>query len=112
MPNTACEAGNMTKLFHLISEQFADTNLATVQRKYFNESKGMSMGIVAVVKLVMCVGLQYIKQLCVPEYNTVEMELANKYVLCKNHTHTHKHTHTSLFYFIIFAGTIVWQQLL
>ncbi|XP_065888856.1 mutS protein homolog 4-like isoform X2 [Dysidea avara] len=63
MPNTACEAGNMTKLFHLISEQFADTNLATVQRKYFNESKG----------------LQYIKQLCVPEYNTVEMELANKY---------------------------------
>ena len=30
----------MTKLFQLISEQFADTNLATVQRKYFNESKG------------------------------------------------------------------------
>jgi len=40
MPNTACEAGNMTKLFQLISEQFPDTNLATVQRKYFNESKG------------------------------------------------------------------------
>lgn len=41
MPNTACEAGNMTKLFQLISEQFTDTNMATVQRKYFNESKGV-----------------------------------------------------------------------
>ena len=35
----SCEAGNMTKLFQLISEQFNDTILANVQRKYFNESK-------------------------------------------------------------------------
>ncbi|CAH1773969.1 unnamed protein product [Owenia fusiformis] len=63
MPSTACENGNMTKLFKLISDQFTNTNIATVQRKYFNEEKG----------------LQYIKQLCVPEYNTVEMEVASKY---------------------------------
>lgn len=25
-------------------------------------------------------GLEYVKQLCVPEYNTVEMEVASKYV--------------------------------
>ena len=45
MPNTACEAGNTTKLFQLISEQFNDTNLATVQRKYFNESKGITFSV-------------------------------------------------------------------
>ena len=40
MPNTACASGNMTKLFQLISDQYHNTNIATVQRKYFNESKG------------------------------------------------------------------------
>lgn len=40
MPNTACENGNMSKLYKLLSEQFLYTNLATVQRKYFNETKG------------------------------------------------------------------------
>ena len=40
MPNTACEGGNMTKLFKLTGEQFPESNLATVQRKYFNETKG------------------------------------------------------------------------
>ncbi|XP_077981944.1 mutS protein homolog 4-like [Glandiceps talaboti] len=63
MPNTACESGNMTKLFKLISDQFQNTNMSTVQRKYFNETKG----------------LQYIKHLCVPEYKTVEMEVSSKY---------------------------------
>ena len=77
MPNTACEAGNMTKLFQLISEQFNDTNLATVQRKYFNESKGMR-AMNWVIYTFELIGLQYVKQLCVPEYNSVEMELANK----------------------------------
>ena len=77
MPNTACEAGNMTKLFQLISEQFNDTNLATVQRKYFNESKGTKV-MNWVIYMFELIGLQYVKQLCVPEYNSVEMELANK----------------------------------
>ncbi|EDO35291.1 predicted protein [Nematostella vectensis] len=63
MPNTACENGNTTKLFKFLGDQFVHSNLATVQRKYFNETKG----------------LEYIKQLCVPEYNTVEMEVASKY---------------------------------
>ena len=63
MPNTACENGNMTKLYKLISAQYQNTNIATVQRKYFNETKG----------------LQYIKRLCLPEFNTVEMEVASKY---------------------------------
>ena len=40
MPSTACEAGKMTKLFKLILEQLPSVNLATVQRKYFNENKG------------------------------------------------------------------------
>lgn len=63
MPSTAWEGGNMTKLFKLISDEIPLANLATVQRKYFNETKG----------------LQYIKELCVPEYSTVEMEVATKY---------------------------------
>ena len=40
MPNTACENGNMTKMFKLISTQYQNTNIATIQRKYFNESRG------------------------------------------------------------------------
>ncbi|XP_070563567.1 mutS protein homolog 4-like [Ptychodera flava] len=63
MPSTVCDSGNMTKLFKLISDQFQGTNISTVQRKYFNESKG----------------LQYIKHLCVAEYKTVEMEVNAKY---------------------------------
>lgn len=43
MPNTACENGSMTKLFQLIHDQFQNTTLSTVQRKYFNETKGMQM---------------------------------------------------------------------
>lgn len=63
MPNTACENGNMSTLFKLLSDQLPYTNLSAVQRKYFNEAKG----------------LEYVKQLCLPEYNTVEMEVASKY---------------------------------
>ncbi|XP_057289940.1 mutS protein homolog 4-like isoform X2 [Hydractinia symbiolongicarpus] len=63
MPNTACENGNMSALFQVITDQFPYTTLTTVQRKYFNESKG----------------LEYIKQLCVPEFNTVEMDVQSKY---------------------------------
>ena len=41
MPSTAYE--NMTKLFKIISDQYQNTNIAAVQRKYFNESKGMRL---------------------------------------------------------------------
>ncbi|XP_022793789.1 mutS protein homolog 4-like [Stylophora pistillata] len=61
MPYTACE--NPSALFKFLSEQIPYANLSSVQRKYFNEAKG----------------LDYVKQLCVPEYNTVEMEVASKY---------------------------------
>ncbi|CAH3182501.1 unnamed protein product, partial [Porites evermanni] len=65
MPNTACENGNMSTLFKLLSDQLPYTNLSAVQRKYFNEAKG----------------LEYVKQLCVPEYNTVEMEVASNFLI-------------------------------
>ncbi|XP_070186875.1 mutS protein homolog 4-like [Littorina saxatilis] len=63
LPNTACESGNATKLFQMISEQFQNSTISTVQRRYFNETKG----------------LQYINQLCLSDYRTVEMEVAAKY---------------------------------
>lgn len=40
MPNTACEGDSATNLFHKISNYCPRVNLATVQRKYFNEGKG------------------------------------------------------------------------
>ena len=40
MPSTAYESSNMTKLFKIISDQYQNTNIAAVQRKYFNETKG------------------------------------------------------------------------
>ena len=40
MPNTACDGGNTTKLFDMVSRHMASANLVTVQRKYFNETKG------------------------------------------------------------------------
>uniref|UniRef100_K1PAT4 MutS-like protein 4 n=1 Tax=Magallana gigas TaxID=29159 RepID=K1PAT4_MAGGI len=63
MPNTACENGAMTKLFKLVTHQFQNSNVSTVQRKYFNETKG----------------LQFVKQLCVSDFNSVVMELTTKY---------------------------------
>ncbi|XP_056009857.1 mutS protein homolog 4-like isoform X2 [Ostrea edulis] len=63
MPSTAFDNGAMTKLFKLVTHQFQNSNIATVQRKYFNETKG----------------LQCVKQLCVSDFNSVVMELTNKY---------------------------------
>ncbi|XP_014778440.1 mutS protein homolog 4 [Octopus bimaculoides] len=63
IPSTACENGNMSKLFQVISNNLSNCCMSTVQRKYFNESKG----------------LQFIRQLCLPDYNSVEMEVASKY---------------------------------
>ncbi|XP_027575757.1 mutS protein homolog 4 isoform X2 [Pipra filicauda] len=63
MSNTACDAGNTTKLFSLITEHFKNVTFTTVQRKYFNETKG----------------LEYIEQLCASEFSTVFMEVQSKY---------------------------------
>ncbi|XP_043855264.1 mutS protein homolog 4 [Dromiciops gliroides] len=63
MSNTACVSGNSTKLFTLITENFKNVTFTTIQRKYFNESKG----------------LEYIEQLCTAEFSTVLMEVQSKY---------------------------------
>ncbi|XP_063795122.1 mutS protein homolog 4 isoform X3 [Pseudophryne corroboree] len=63
MSNTACDSGKTTELFRLMTENFKDVSFTTVQRKYFNETKG----------------LEYIEQLCAPEFSTVLMEVKSKY---------------------------------
>uniref|UniRef100_A0A8C3T4Z3 MutS protein homolog 4 n=1 Tax=Chelydra serpentina TaxID=8475 RepID=A0A8C3T4Z3_CHESE len=63
MSNTACDTGSATKLFSLITEHFKNVTFTTVQRKYFNETKG----------------LEYIEQLCTSEFSTVLMEVQSKY---------------------------------
>uniref|UniRef100_A0A673CD09 MutS homolog 4 n=1 Tax=Sphaeramia orbicularis TaxID=375764 RepID=A0A673CD09_9TELE len=63
MPDTASEKGKRTKLFNLITENFPGVAFTAIQRKYFNERKG----------------LEYIQQLCAPEFGTVLMEVQAKY---------------------------------
>ncbi|XP_044079862.1 mutS protein homolog 4 isoform X2 [Siniperca chuatsi] len=63
MPDTASEKGKGTKLFSLITENFPGVAFTAIQRKYFNERKG----------------LEYIQQLCAPEFGTVLMEVQAKY---------------------------------
>ncbi|GFS64862.1 mutS protein homolog 4 [Trichonephila inaurata madagascariensis] len=63
MPNTSLEHGSKTKLLCRIRELFPEMTTVTVQRKYFNETKG----------------LQYIQELCASEYKTVEIEVSPKY---------------------------------
>ena len=41
MPNTVCEGTTVTKLFKMVTNHCPQANLATVQRKYFNEGKGL-----------------------------------------------------------------------
>lgn len=43
MPSTAFENGKMSALFEVLSDQFPYITLTTVQRKYFNETKGTKM---------------------------------------------------------------------
>ncbi|XP_064185202.1 mutS protein homolog 4 [Anguilla rostrata] len=63
MPDTASEKGKGTKLFSLITENFQNVAFTAIQRRYFNERKG----------------LEYIQQLCAPEFSTVLMEVQAKY---------------------------------
>lgn len=83
MPNTACEGGTATKLFSMISNYCPRVNLATVQRKYFNESKGVVVWrrCAIIYILLFLLGVQMVHQLVVPEYNSVELEVVSKLVL-------------------------------
>ncbi|GAA6070521.1 mutS protein homolog 4 isoform X1 [Tachysurus ichikawai] len=65
MPDTASEKGQGTKLYNLITENFSSVAFTAIQRKYFNERKG----------------LEYIQQLCAAEFNTVLMDVQTKYAL-------------------------------
>lgn len=40
LPNTVCDGSTKAKLFQLLAEEFGESTLSTVQRKYFNENKG------------------------------------------------------------------------
>ncbi|XP_066526456.1 mutS protein homolog 4 isoform X2 [Hoplias malabaricus] len=63
MADTASEKGQGTKLYNLFTENFPSVGFTAVQRKYFNERKG----------------LEYIQQLCAPEFSTVLMDVQTKY---------------------------------
>ncbi|XP_055959284.1 mutS protein homolog 4 [Patella vulgata] len=62
VPNTTFENGEKTTLLKLITEQYTTTCVSTVQRKYFNETKGLEM----------------LKHLCI-DFKTMEMVLSSKY---------------------------------
>lgn len=50
------------KMCFEIKTSFQNVNFTTIQRKYFNETKG----------------LEYIEQLCIAEFSTVLMEVQSK----------------------------------
>nr|XP_061798748.1 mutS protein homolog 4-like [Nerophis lumbriciformis] len=61
MPDTVCNEHKGTQLFKLISENLQ--GVTPIQRIYFNDKKG----------------LEYIEQLCAPEFSIVLMEIRAKY---------------------------------
>ncbi|GAB6032154.1 MutS protein msh4 [Chamberlinius hualienensis] len=63
VPNTAFDSGSMNVILKLIKDNFPKTATVSVQRRYFNETKG----------------LEYIKRLCMPECKSTEMIVADKY---------------------------------
>ena len=83
-----CDSGAKTKLYQLLLEQFDEATLTTVQRKYFNESKGhLSYVLQKVTTLYFrflfifdyLVGLEYIHHLCASEFSSVEVDISTKY---------------------------------
>lgn len=50
------------KIYFEIKTSFQNVNFTTIQRKYFNETKG----------------LEYIEQLCIAEFSIVLMEVQSK----------------------------------
>lgn len=62
VPNTLWESTS-NKLFNLLSDHFPSVTVSSVQRRYFNESKG----------------LQSIKHLCAAEYRSIELQISTMY---------------------------------
>ncbi|GFS09743.1 MutS protein homolog 4-like [Elysia marginata] len=62
VPNTLWESSS-NKLFNLLSDHFPTVTVSSVQRRYFNESKG----------------LQCVKHLCATEYKSIELQISSKY---------------------------------
>ncbi|XP_055883889.1 mutS protein homolog 4-like [Biomphalaria glabrata] len=62
LPNTLCESVN-NKLFIQLNINFPSIPKISVQRHYYNESKG----------------LYYIKHLCASEYTNIELQISTKY---------------------------------
>ncbi|RUS80534.1 hypothetical protein EGW08_011718, partial [Elysia chlorotica] len=62
VPNTMWESSS-NKLFSLINDHFPTVTVSSVQRRYFNESKG----------------LQCVKHLCAAEYKSIELQISSKY---------------------------------
>lgn len=62
MANTVSD-GSKSKMCEFIRNQFTECSLSSMQRRHFNEVKG----------------LQYIKKLCVPEFQGVEHDVCKKY---------------------------------
>ena len=62
-PSTVCDNGSRAKVFKVVNENFESITKTTVQRHYFNESKG----------------LNYIEKLAIKENSSVVMNLRSKY---------------------------------
>jgi len=63
LPHTICDAGQNSKLFSQITDMFPNVTISSVQRRYYNDTKG----------------LQYVKQLCAAEYKHIELQISTKY---------------------------------
>jgi hypothetical protein len=63
LPDTSCgEGSSPSRLYDLLIEKFPDSNIISVQRKYFNDIRG----------------LDYIKNLCIVDYSKCIIELTAK----------------------------------
>lgn len=62
MPKTVFENNSMPQLMRQLRQNLPTATVTGLERKFFNESAG----------------IQYVRQLCVPEYNSVEVEVVNK----------------------------------
>ncbi|KAH7976396.1 hypothetical protein HPB52_013133 [Rhipicephalus sanguineus] len=63
LPKTLFEANTMPQLINQLKQDMPSINVTSLPRKLFNEN----------------LGIQYVRQLCVPEYSSVETEVVNKY---------------------------------
>ncbi|XP_049513861.1 mutS protein homolog 4 [Dermacentor silvarum] len=63
LPKTVFEANSMPQLMSQLKLEMPSITVTSLARKLFNEN----------------LGIQYVRQLCVPEYSSVETEVVNKY---------------------------------